>query len=249
MQYRVVASVSHRRPDASAVLAGPRQDPTARVSGMLLRTGTRGVAEPDVEALRKHSKILVIDDHILPAQKLFERDGYHFERWPEVKNLSQLTDGHYEIILLDLHGVGLNESPDMQGLGILRHIKQSNPAQMVIAYSAQAQKLSARSFLELADFVLDKEASYVDYKEVVDRLLRQRATPGYFLAVMNRELGDKAILAPKAVPKAMRAFKSGSTRSLETYLRDRLPDPQQVDRILTIISIGITAIALVVSIA
>lgn len=211
--------------------------------------GTPAVVEPDIEALRKHAKILVIDDHVLPAQKLFERDGYHFERWPEIKNLSQLTDGHYEIILLDLHGVGLNESPDMQGLGILRHIKQSNPAQMVIAYSAQAQKVSSRSFIELADSVLDKEASYVDYKEVVDGLLRKRATPGYFLAVMNRELGDRAILVPKAIPKAIRAFNSRSTKSLEGYLRARLPEGQQVDRILTIISIGITTIALVVSVA
>jgi hypothetical protein len=61
-------------------------------------------AEPDIEALRKRAKILVIDDHELPAQQLFERDGYHFERWPEIKNLSQLTDGHYDVILLDLNG-------------------------------------------------------------------------------------------------------------------------------------------------
>ena len=115
-------------------------------------------AEPDIEALRKRAKILVIDDHVLPAQKLFDRDGYHFERWPEVKNLSQLTDGHYDIVLLDIQGVGLNESPDLQGLGILRHVKQANPAQMVIVYSAQTQKLSMRPLIDLADAVLDRKS-------------------------------------------------------------------------------------------
>jgi CheY-like chemotaxis protein len=93
------------------------------------------VPEPDIEVLRKRAKILVIDDQALPVQRLFQRDGYHFERWPQIRNLSQLTDGYYDIILLDLQGVGLNESPDLQGLGILAHIKQSNPAQAVIAYS------------------------------------------------------------------------------------------------------------------
>src|ERR1700677_1115757 len=210
---------------------------------------TAAFNEPDIETLRKHAKILVIDDHALPAQKLFERDGYHLERWPEIKNLSQLTDGHYEIILLDLHGVGLNESPDMQGLGILRHIKQSNPAQMVIAYSAQSQRLSARAFIELADSVLDKEASYVAYKEVVDGFLRRRASPGYFLAVMNRELGDKVMLAPKAVPKAIRVFQTQKIGPFESYLREHLSDDGQVDRILTIISIGITALSMVVAFA
>src|SRR5215831_14575166 len=116
-------------------------------------------AEPDIETLRKRANILVIDDQALPAQTLFERDGYHFQRWPEIKNLSQLTDGHYEIILLDIQGVGLNESPELQGLGILRHIKQSNPAQMIIVYSAQSQRLSRRPLIDLADAVLDKDAS------------------------------------------------------------------------------------------
>jgi CheY-like chemotaxis protein len=211
--------------------------------------GTPSVAEPDIEALRKRAKILVIDDHDLPAQQLFERDGYHFERWSEIRNLSQLTDGHYDIILLDLNGVGLNESPDLQGLGILRHIKHSNPAQTVIAYSAQTQKLSALPFLELADSVLDKQSSYVDYKDVVDQRLRQRATPGYFIAAMNRELGTQAVLAPKAVPKAMRAFRSSSTASLERYFRSCLSDPKQADRLLTIISIGLQVVSLAAHVA
>jgi CheY-like chemotaxis protein len=119
------------------------------------------LTEPDVEALRKRAKILVIDDQALPAQRLFDRDGYHFERWAQIKNLSQLTDNHYDIILLDVQGVGLNESPELQGLGILAHIKRSSPAQAVIVYSAQAQKLSMRPFIDMADAVLDKEASRV----------------------------------------------------------------------------------------
>jgi CheY-like chemotaxis protein len=203
------------------------------------------VTEPDIEVLRKRAKILVIDDQALPVQRLFQRDGYHFERWPQIRNLSQLTDGHYDIILLDLQGVGLNESPDLQGLGILAHVKQSNPAQAVIAYSAHTQRISVRPFIDMADAVLDKDASYVQYKETVDNLLRERATPGYFIAAINRELGPKAALVPDLVPKILRAFRKGSAASLETYLKDNLPDARQVDRILTIISIGISVLSIV----
>jgi hypothetical protein len=65
-----------------------------------------------IEQVRKQARVLVIDDHVFPAEKTFTRDGYHFERWAYVKNLSQLTDGHYQLILLDVQGVGLAESPD-----------------------------------------------------------------------------------------------------------------------------------------
>lgn len=170
---------------------------------------------------------------------LFERDGYHVERWPEVKSLSQLTDGHYDLILLDIHGVGLNESPDEQGLGILRHVKSANPAQIVIMYSALPQNISARDVLQLADAVLDKDESYVRYKESVDKLLQRRVSAGYYIAIMNRELGDHAVVAPKAVAKAVQAMRRGNTAPLERYLRAKVTDPNVIDRVLTVISIGV----------
>lgn len=170
---------------------------------------------------------------------LFERDGYHLERWPEIRNLSQLTDGHYDLIFLDIHGVGLNESPDEQGLGILRHIKASNPAQMVVLYSALPQNISARDVLLLADAVLDKEESYVRYKETADKLLQRRLSPAYYVATMNRELGDHAATTPRAVAKALRAMRNGNSAPLARYLRARVTDPKVVDRVLTVISIGV----------
>lgn len=193
----------------------------------------------DLEAARKRARILVIDDQDPPMRALFERDGYHVERWPEIKSLSQLTDGHYDLILLDIHGVGLNESPDEQGLGILRHIKSSNPAQIVVMYSALPQNISARDVLLLADEVLDKDESYVRYKGTVDELLQRRWSTGYYVATMNRELGDHAAVAPRAVLKALRAMRRGNTVALERYLRAKVTDPKVIDRVLTVISIGV----------
>ena len=199
---------------------------------------------PSIESLRKHARILVIDDFAFPAQGSFRRDGYHFERWSAIKNLSQLTDGHYDVILLDIQGVGLKESPELQGLGILGHIKKLNPAQPVILYSSAPQKISSREHLVLADAVLDKSASYIEYKNEVDSLLLRKARPGYFISAMNRELGDQAILTPRAVKLASRAISGGNPQKLERYLKNKLPDVEQVDRILSIVSIGASAVGM-----
>jgi hypothetical protein len=86
-------------------------------------------------------------------------------------------------------------------------------------YSAHTQKISLRPFIDMADAVLDKDASYVQYKDTVDNLLRERAMPGYFIAAINRELGPKAALVPKVVPKTLRAFRKRSTGSLEGYAK------------------------------
>jgi len=197
-----------------------------------------------IEQVRKHARILVIDDHAFPAERTFTRDGYHFERWAAIKNLSQLTDGHYQLILLDVQGVGLAESPLKQGLGILEHIKKTNPAQAVILYSSDTYSVSSSKYIVLADAFLDKSSSYVEYKDQVDRLLLEQATPGYFISRMNQQLGSSATMVPKAVKLASNAFKSGNSSRLDRYLRTKLPDSGQVDTALKVVSVGISIIAL-----
>jgi DNA-binding response OmpR family regulator len=204
-------------------------------------------AEPDIEKVRRHARILVIDDQAFPAQRNFTRDGYHLERWPSIKNLSQLTDGDWDVILLDIQGVGLVESPALQGLGILKHIKKSNPAQAVIIYSAKPQAVSSTEYLVLADAVFDKGMSYLEYKEKVDELLLRHATPGYFIAAMNRELGESAALVPRAVPKALRAFRAGNTDGLRRYLGASLTDQEKVETLVHVITIGVRVVSAVSS--
>jgi len=197
-----------------------------------------------LEQVRKKARVLVIDDHAFPAERTFTRDGYHFERWASVKNLSQLTDGHYQLILLDVQGVGLTESPEKQGLGILEHIKRANPAQAVIVYSSEPYSVSSSKYIVLADAFLDKSSSYVEYKDEVDLLLLNQASPGYFVSRMNQQLGESATRAPKAVKYAMKAFQTGDVSKLAKYLRGNLPDGAQVDTALKVISVGIAIIAL-----
>lgn len=198
--------------------------------------------QPTVEEVRKRAQILVIDDQEWPAQGMFERDGYHVTRWAEIKNLSQLTDGHFHLILLDVNGVGLLESPDLQGLGVLDHIKRTNPAQTVIVYSAQSHNLTASLYAARADAVMDKSTSYIDFKSEVDQLLMSRTSPDYFIAAMNRELGQAAAVTPRAVTLAMRAMRTGKTNALRTYLADKLNDSDKADFVAGIITVGIATL-------
>lgn len=199
---------------------------------------------PSIEDVRKHARILVIDDQEWPAQSMFDRDGYHIERWAEVKNLSQLTDGHFHVIMLDVNGVGLSEDPKLQGFGILSAIKHSNLAQPVILYSAAKQSLNTSTYVQLADAVLDKRSSYIEFKAQVDDLLVRTASPAYFVAQMNRVLGEQAVLAPRAVALANRAFRTGKTVRMDRYFRSKLTDPATVGSALQVISVGIDVVGL-----
>jgi len=214
------------------------------LSGSLLAM-LRAPAElkpPSLEVIRKTARLLVIDDQTFTPQRLFTRDGYHVERWSKVENVSQLTDDHFDLILLDLHGVGLSESPERQGLGILQHVKQTNPTQLVIAYSAQPWNITNRDYFALADAVFEKGDDYLAYKKKVDDLLLRRYSVGYFIAKMNQELGDVAASSPKAVAKALAAIRRGSTSQLRSYLEKSIQDKGTIDRVIAIIGIAIKII-------
>jgi hypothetical protein len=153
-----------------------------------------------------------------------------------------LTDRHFDLILLDLHGVGLKESPEMQGLGILKHIKEQSPAQLVVAYTAQPWSASFHEFFHLADAVLEKDDEYLAFKGAVDSLLVRSFTPGYFISRMNSALGDDAASVPRAVRKALRALRTGNSAPLERYLRAHLRKEATIDRVLAVIGIGISVL-------
>jgi len=104
--------------------------------------------------------------------------------------------------------------------------------------------LKHQDFLRLADQVFDKGSSYLEYKSAVDMHLTRRASIGYFIAKMNAELGDAAVYAPKAVPRAMRAVSHGSTQGLRRYLEKRQIDETTIDRVVAIINIAVTAMTI-----
>jgi len=116
-------------------------------------------------------KILVIDDHANPIVKLLRTEGYDVdEDNGSLSNLRNLENGHYDLILLDFDGVGV-EFSKKQGIGVLEHIKTKNPKQKILAYSNKNWGLDYQEFIQLADGVLGKAAGYGEYKRKIDELL------------------------------------------------------------------------------
>ena len=126
-----------------------------------------------IEEIRKRARLLIVDDGDFFYLALFRKDGYNIEKWNDVTDLPKLESGYYDIVLLDIQGIGKKQSKD-QGMGILRHLKKACPAQIVVAYSNADFSLKYKEFFDLADKVLAKQADYVDFKRAVDELLGSR---------------------------------------------------------------------------
>lgn len=187
----------------------------------------------------KRTRLVVIDDDEFTYQKLFKRDGYNIEKWPDVKDLTRLEEGDFDLILLDLYGVGRAQSEN-QGFGILEHIRERRPAQIVIAYSNAEWSVEYQPFFQDADAVLHKtKDDYYEFKRTVDDLLQKRFSYGFYVGRAREELGDAVDAVPKLDRKIERAIATGSTVSLKRSLLDRIEDQVTVERVIAVIDIAI----------
>ena len=146
--------------------------------------------------------------------------------------------------MLDLKGVGAKESAD-EGFGVLKHIRETSPSQIVIAYSNSDLSLAYQPFFRDADAVLHKtQTDYVEFKRKVDQLLDQRFSRGFYINRIKRELGEFEANAPKAVKKAERAMVSNRPEALRLYLVKKIDDEVTVDRVIAIVGAGAQIAAL-----
>jgi hypothetical protein len=192
----------------------------------------------------RRARILVIDDGDFPYMKLFERDGYTIQQWREVTDLPALEAGEYDLILLDLLGVGQAESGD-EGFGLLKHVRATSPAQIVIAYSNADLSLEYQPFFRDADAVLHKsKTDYVEFKRTVDRLLDDRFSLGFYLDRVASALGEHSVEAPNAAKKARKAILTGDLEPLRRYLVRRIDDKITIDRVIALVGAGAQVAAL-----
>jgi len=191
-----------------------------------------------LEEIRKRARLLVIDDENFIYKDLFTRDGYVIDKWDDVEDLPKLEENYYDVILLDVQGVGKQLSAE-QGLGILQHIRKTTPAQIVIAFSNADYSLRYQDFFKLADATLSKGADYVEFKRTVDQLLLQRFSLGFYVAKVSFVIGG-AVDDPERLEKETRkAILRKKPGNLKKYLADKVFDPKTLDLAVGIIEIAI----------
>lgn len=139
--------------------------------------------------LIKRTRIVVIDD--VPGEfpfQVLKKLGYAIDHWPDIQNLQTLETGFYDIIVLDIGGIGHEFDAKNEGLAVLNHIKTVNPSQIVIAYSGQSYDASRISFFKLADQCVPKPTSAMTWKETLDDLIQNKVTLGHYWTCLSNLL-------------------------------------------------------------
>lgn len=159
------------------------------------RKSLKNIRQPSLSIAerRKRTRIVVIDDVESEfPHEILKREGYAIDYWSDIDDLTKLENGYYDIIILDIGGVGSKFDPENQGAGILKHLKVKNPSQVVVAYSGQSHDSDKVPFFKHADEYVPKPAEALLWKSTIDRLIEERLTIEHYwcsLAAMLSEMG------------------------------------------------------------
>lgn len=191
-----------------------------------------------LEDIKKRARLLVIDDEDFIYRDLFKGDGYQIDKWDDVEELSKLEQNYYDIVLLDVQGVGKKLSSE-QGLGILQHIRKTTPTQIVIAFSNADYSLKYTDFFSQADAVLSKGADYVEFKRTVDKLLLQRFSLGFYVGKVISVVGSQFDDQERLEKVARKAILHNKPKNLQKYLADKITDPKTIEMAIGVIEIAV----------
>jgi len=197
-----------------------------------------------LEELRKRTRILVVDDdkNSFPLE-IMKKEGYAIDYWPKIENLGTLERGDYDIIILDIGGVAKEYTPD-DGLGILEHLKEVNPSQIVVAFSGQSFDLSKNRFWRLADDSLSKPVNATKCKRMIDNLIENRMTADRYWQAVVQILKQEGISDKKLADLENRVANALQRRDKENLSKVLNSACDKTELVVRLINIGMKIAAL-----
>jgi hypothetical protein len=149
----------------------------------------RRVAQPPLPVysaneLRRRLKMLIIDDAGFTYLEDFKRDGFNIEVWSHVDAFASLEGYHYDLLVLDIHGIAGHLSA-RDGLAVAEHVRSAMESMAIIIYSGATYQLTVDT--SSADVIFDVAGGdYQRFRSHVDRLYAQMTTPEFYLRNFDR---------------------------------------------------------------
>lgn len=116
------------------------------------------------------TKILFIDDEVrFKVVKILQKAGWvHTKLIKDADSIDQVEIREAKIIFVDIQGVGLEITPNEEGLGLALALKTKYPEKKIIIYSAEQTGDRFHKALREVDDFLPKDADPYQFQTIVE---------------------------------------------------------------------------------
>lgn len=190
-------------------------------------TDARIIRSLTTNQLRESSKIVIIDDQIEEMSALIERlRSNKFNITPQ-NDITSLNDIEaYDIVIIDLQGVGKKIDPDEEGFGVIKQISKNYPEKGLGVYSGNNHKLKENI---PGLMVIQKDGNNDHWTSIIDTKLENIKNPCHIWKFMACKLINNDVSA-KIIAKIEDDY---FDRIINNKSMDGFPDVESLDVDLT----------------
>jgi DNA-binding NarL/FixJ family response regulator len=128
----------------------------------------------------KQLRILFIDDEDLPIIQAFRDEHYDVQHWKDVESLEALVDGRFQVVFVDVRGVGHKYGGT--GLNLVQHISRHNPLIYTIVFSAKPFTGQESDLIRKhADRCIMKDCTFYELTDELEQYAKG-LTPAFVIA-------------------------------------------------------------------
>lgn len=133
---------------------------------------SRAITKKDRECI----KLAVIDDEIFEPRPQLKRLGYDTNELEDVKTIDEVVG--FDIVLVDLMGVGMKFDTTNQGAFLIKEIKKNHPTVFICVYSGADNLSSIVAYAKQnADMFIRKDEDVDSIVEKLDELANRASSP------------------------------------------------------------------------
>ncbi|HAF30255.1 MAG TPA: hypothetical protein DCG75_14530 [Bacteroidales bacterium] len=145
------------------------------------------------EKIKFKARIAVVDDEEVPLIEKLQKDGYNITKYPDIDEIDSFIRKKYNVLVLDIQGVGKNIAGKKEGWGILSYLKNEYPHLVIIVFTGADWSITKfKEIADLADFVIGKDLEYLDFKAKLDAAIKKAFSPKFHFEI-ERNLIAKEI--------------------------------------------------------
>lgn len=124
---------------------------------------------------RETVKILVIDDNEFTPLERLQKLNFNIRQEKDISNIYLVAE--YDVILVDIDGIGLSLNETYQGAYVISEIRKQYPQKVVIAYTSKTYDASYNKYFNMADYVFKKDIASEEWSENLDSAIENAIDP------------------------------------------------------------------------
>ncbi|WP_306013183.1 MULTISPECIES: hypothetical protein [unclassified Allomuricauda] len=143
----------------------------------------------EFEEAKLKARVAFIDDEEIPHVERLRQDGYNIVHYSDIDNIDDFTRRKHHVVILDIQGVGQEISPNSEGWGILKYLKNNCPNIVVIMFTGAEWSITKyKDEASVADDFIGKDLEFLDFKSKLDEGIKKAFSPKYHFEIEKQKI-------------------------------------------------------------